>query len=115
MMMMVRLYYSESSDWLVAFLQANLVTVDFDSLHVTGAKTGVTEGEKDVMTGDMTHLLPSGCPDWPSCPTEGCWCLPHLTLSLLASLSLWSKKAVQRETKKEEVSEDFSQPLHYYT
>lgn len=67
--------------------------------------------EKDVMMGDVTHLLPSGCPGWPSCPTESCWLLPHLSSTLLVSLSLnrnteQDNKKEKKENENSAVSED---------
>lgn len=51
----------------------------------------------DVMTGDMTHLLPLGCLGWPRCLTESCRLLLHLNPISLVFPSLC--REWQRETK----------------
>lgn len=50
-----------------------------------------------MMIGDMTHLLPSDCPGWLSCPTESCWLLRHLNPTSPAFLSLHGKKEQKEE------------------
>lgn len=47
------------------------------------------DGGRDMMKGDMTHLLLLGCPGWPSCLTESCWLPLRLNPTSPVSLSLW--------------------------
>lgn len=54
------------------------------------ATIAVTERltEEDVMMGDTTDLLPSGCPGLQSSLTASCWLLLRRNQTSLASLSL---------------------------
>lgn len=65
---------------------------------------------RDMMMGDVTHLLPSGCPgwpSWPSCPTGSCWLLLRLNPTSLVSLSLIRRRRQEQRNKEQLVKQSW--------
>lgn len=65
-----------------------------------GCSMGRVRGERKMWWW-VTHLLPSGYPGWPSCPTASYWLLPRLNPTSLVSPSLHAADAQVEEDKKE--------------